>query len=160
MLSAMVDRYEQAAADVGLVEGAAAAGYTPREALTVASLVQAEVAVRDFGKASRVVANRLELGMTLGFDSTINYALGISDLTLVNEQLAVESPYNTYKYAGLPPGPINSPGEAAMRAAIDPPDGSWLYFVAAAPGSDETRFTDDYQQFLIYKDQFYDQVEE
>jgi UPF0755 protein len=160
MLSAMVDRYEQAADDVGLVEGAAAAGYTPREALTVASLVQAEVAVRDFGKASRVVANRLELGMTLGFDSTINYALGISDLTLVNEQLAVESPYNTYKYAGLPPGPINSPGEAAMRAAIDPPEGSWLYFVAAAPGSDETRFTDDYQQFLIYKDQFYDQVDE
>jgi UPF0755 protein len=159
MLAAMVDRYEQAAKEVGLLEGAAEAGYTPREALTVASLVQAEVAVRDFGKASRVVANRLELGMTLGFDSTVNYALGISDLTLVNDQLGVDSPYNTYKYAGLPPGPINSPGEDAMRAAINPPDGTWLYFVAVAPGSDETRFTDDYDQFLVYKDQFYDQVE-
>jgi UPF0755 protein len=159
MLRAMVDRYEVAADEVGLVEGAAEAGYTPREALTVASLVQAEVAVRDFGKASRVVANRLELGMTLGFDSTVNYALGISDLTLVDDQLAVDSPYNTYRYAGLPPGPINSPGEDAMTAAIDPPEGSWLYFVAAAPGSDETRFTDDYQQFLVYKEQFYDQVE-
>ncbi|MEO8107136.1 MAG: endolytic transglycosylase MltG [Actinomycetes bacterium] len=158
MLTAMVARYQQAADEVGLVEGAATAGYTPREALTIASLVQAEVAVRDFGKASRVIANRLELGMTLGFDSTINYALGIDDLTLVNEQLAVDSPYNTYVNVGLPPGPINSPGEAAMAAAIAPPEGDWLYFVAVAPGSDETQFTADYQEFLQFKDEFYDQV--
>ncbi len=158
MLKAMVDRFEQAADDVGLVEGAAAAGYTPREALTVASLVQAEVAERDFGKASRVVANRLELGMTLGFDSTVNYALGGDDLTLADEQLAVDSPYNTYEYAGLPPGPINAPGEAAMAAAIAPPDGDWLYFVAVSPESDETQFTADYQEFLQFKDEFYAQV--
>ncbi len=158
MLRAMVDRYKQAAADVGLVDGAAAAGYTPREALTIASLVQAEVAERDFGKASRVVANRLDLGMTLGFDSTINYALGIDDLTLENDQLAVDSPYNTYVNVGLPPGPINSPGEAAMTAAISPPEGDWLYFVAVAPGSDETQFTADYDEFLRFKDEFYSQV--
>ncbi len=158
ILRAMVDRYQQAATDVGLVDGAAAAGYTPREALTIASLVQAEVAERDFGKASRVVANRLELGMTLGFDSTINYALGIDDLTLENDQLAVDSPYNTYVNVGLPPGPINSPGEAAMTAAIAPPAGDWLYFVAAAPGSDVTQFTADYDEFLRFKDEFYSQV--
>lgn len=158
MLRAMVDRYEQAAEDVGLAQGAAAVGYTPREALTVASLVQVEVAERDFGKASRVVANRLELGMTLGFDSTINYALGVDDLTLDNEQLGVDSPYNTYVNAGLPPGPINSPGEAAMIAAIAPPDGDWLYFVAVSPDSDESRFTADYQEFLQYKDDFYNEV--
>lgn len=158
MLKAMIDRYEQAAQDVGLVDGAAAAGYTPREALTVASMVQAEVAERDFGKASRVVANRLELGMTLGFDSTVNYALGADDLTLATEQLAVDSPYNTYVNAGLPPGPINSPGEAAMTAAIAPPPGDWLYFVAVSPGSDKTQFTADYQEFLRFKDEFYSQV--
>jgi len=158
MLTAMVDRFKQAADDVGLVEGAAAAGYSPREALTVASLVQAEVAERDFGKASRVVANRLDLGMTLGFDSTINYALGSDDLTLENDQLAVDSPYNTYVNAGLPPGPINSPGEAAMAAAIAPPQGDWLYFVAVSPESDKTQFTADYQEFLQYKDEFYNQV--
>ena len=135
-----------------------AAGYTPREALTVASLVQAEVAVRDFGKASRVVRNRLDQGMTLGFDSTINYALGSDDLTLLDEQLQVDSPYNTYVNAGLPPGPINSPGEAAMEAAINAPDGDWLYFVAAAPGSDKTRFTASYEEFLVFKDEFYAQV--
>ena len=158
MLRAMVDRYRQAADDVGLEAGAAAAGYTPREALTVASLVQAEVAVRDFGKASRVVRNRLDQGMTLGFDSTINYALGSDDLTLLDEQLQVDSPYNTYVNAGLPPGPINSPGEAAMEAAINAPDGDWLYFVAAAPGSDKTRFTASYEEFLVFKDEFYAQV--
>ena len=158
MLKAMIDRYEQAADDVGLVQGAAAAGYTPREALTVASLVQAEVAERDFGRASRVVANRLELGMTLGFDSTVNYALGEDDLTLADEQLAVDSPYNTYQNAGLPPGPINAPGEAAMAAAIAPPEGDWLYFVAVSPESDETQFTADYQEFLRFKDEFYNQV--
>ena len=158
MLKTMIDRYQQAADDVGFVEGAAAAGYTPHEALTIASLVQAEVAVRDFGKASRVIANRLDLGMTLGFDSTINYALGIDDLTLVNDQLEVDSPYNTYVNPGLPPGPINSPGEAAMEAAIRPPAGDWLYFVAVAPGSDETQFTADYQEFLQFKDEFYANV--
>ena len=158
MLRAMVDRYHQAADEVGLEAGAAAMGYTPREALTVASLVQAEVAVRDFGKASRVVRNRLDSGMTLGFDSTINYALGSDDLTLDNDQLETDSPYNTYVNTGLPPGPINSPGEDAMAAAISPPEGSWLYFVAAAPGSDVTRFTDSYDEFLAFKDEFYDQV--
>lgn len=158
MLEAMVQRYRQAADEVGFVEGAAAAGYTPHEALTVASLVQAEVAVRDFGKASRVIANRLDLGMALGFDSTINYALGIDDLTLLNDQLEVDSPYNTYVNVGLPPGPINSPGQAAMEAAIAPPEGDWLYFVAVAPGSDETQFTADYQEFLQFKDEFYANV--
>jgi UPF0755 protein len=96
--------------------------------------------------------------MTLGFDSTINYALGSDDLTLIDDQLEVDSPYNTYVNTGLPPGPINSPGEAAMQAAINPPDGDWLYFVAAAPGSDKTRFTASYEEFLVFKDEFYDQV--
>jgi UPF0755 protein len=158
MLRAMVDRYRQAADEVGLEAGAAAMGYTPREALTAASLVQAEVADRDFGKASRVIRNRLDQGMTLGFDSTVNYALNSDDLTLADEQLQVDSPYNTYVNLGLPPGPINSPGEAAMEAAINPPEGTWLYFVAASPDSDKTRFTDSYQEFLDYKDEFYSQV--
>lgn len=157
MLRQMVQRFDQAAADVGLVEGAAAAGYTPREALTIASLVQAEVVEPDFGKASRVVANRLAVGMKLQFDSTVNYALGEDDLTLEDDQLATDSPYNTYLYTGLPPGPINSPGEAAMRAAIAPPPGDWVYFIAVSPDSDATRFTADYDEFLQWKREFYAQ---
>jgi UPF0755 protein len=158
MLKTMVQRYKQAASESGLEDGAAAMGYTPREALIVASLVQAEVAVRDFGKASRVIRNRLDQGMTLGLDSTVNYALNSDDLTLVDEQLQVDSPYNTYVHIGLPPGPINSPGQAAMEAAVNPPDGNWLYFIAVAPGSDKTRFTDSYDEFLTFKEQFYAQA--
>ena len=158
MLKAMVDRYHLAESDLNLRQRSAQEGLTPREALTVASLVQAEVAERDFGKAARVVFNRLAAGMPMQFDSTVNYALGSDDLTLDNDQLGVDSPYNTYVNAGLPPGPINSPGEAAIEAALDPPAGDWLYFVAVAPDSDATRFTADYDEFLQLKDEFYAQV--
>lgn len=157
-LRAMVDRFRQAAREVDLVRAATAAGHSPHDIVTIASLVQAEVAEVDFGKAARVVENRLAVGMPLQFDSTVNYALRSSDLTLDNEQLAVDSPYNTYRVLGLPPGPVNSPGEAALVAALSPPDGDWVYFVAVAPGSDETRFTASYEEFLAFKDDFYAQV--
>jgi UPF0755 protein len=156
-LRAMVARFREAARSTNLVARAAAAGHTPHDIVTIASLVQAEVAAADFGTAARVVENRLALGMPLGFDSTVNYALRSSDLTLDNTQLQVDSPYNTYVNLGLPPGPINSPGEAALEAALAPPAGDWLYFVAVAPGSDETRFTASYQEFLRFKDEFYAQ---
>ncbi|HVQ86834.1 MAG TPA: endolytic transglycosylase MltG [Actinomycetes bacterium] len=158
VLKAMVDRFDVAAKELHLVQRAADAGSSPRDVVTIGSLVQAEVSEDDFGKASRVVANRLAAGMPLQFDSTVNYALESDDLTLTNEQLGTDSPYNTYQNTGLPPGPINSPGEAALEAALDPPAGDWLYFVALAPGSDQTRFTADYNQFLQFKDEFYAQV--
>jgi UPF0755 protein len=155
MLRTLVERFDQAAAELDLVASSRAVGLTPRQAVVVASLVQAEVAERDFGRAARVVYNRLNAGMPLQLDSTVNYALGTDDLTLDNDQLGVDSPYNTYANTGLPPGPINSPGEAALDAALHPPDGDWVYFVAVAPGSDATRFTADYDQFLAWKDEFY-----
>jgi UPF0755 protein len=158
MLRAMVDRYAVAEQDLDLKRRAAKVGLSPRDAVIVASLVQAEVAELDFGKAARVVYNRLAAGMPLQFDSTVNYALGSDDLTLTNDQLGVDSPYNTYVNSGLPPGPINSPGEAALEAALNPPPGDWLYFVAVAPGSSATRFTADYGEFLQFKNDFYAQV--
>ncbi len=158
VLTAMVDRFDVAAHELHLKQRAPLVGLTPYEAVVVGSLVQAEVAVRDFGKAARVVFNRLELDMPLGFDSTVNFALHSDDLTLTDDQLAVDSPYNTYDNVGLPPGPINSPGEAALEAALDPPPGDWLYFVAVAPGSDETRFTSSYDEFLQFKRDFYAQA--
>jgi len=158
MLRAMVDRYLVAQQDLDLKRRAAEVGLTPRDAVTVASLVQAEVSEEDFGKAARVVYNRLAAGMPLQFDSTVNYALESDDLTLTDDQLGVDSPYNTYLNPGLPPGPINSPGAAALEAALNPPEGDWVYFVAVAPGSDATRFTADYDEFLRFKDEFYAQV--
>jgi UPF0755 protein len=158
VLRALVDRFREAARATDLVARAAAAGHTPHDVVTIASLVQAEVATADFGTAARVVENRLAVDMPLQFDSTVNYVLRSSDLTLTDPQLAVDSPYNTYLYPGLPPGPVNSPGQAALEAALAPPEGDWLYFVAVAPGSDETRFTASYEEFLRLKDEFYAQV--
>jgi UPF0755 protein len=157
ILKTMVQRFDQAAAEVRLVPRAVSVNLSPRDAVIVASIVQAEVAEPDFAKAARVIYNRLNQGVKLQMDSTVNFALKSSDLTLTNAQIGIDSPYNTYKYTGLPPGPINSPGQAALEAALAPATGDWLYFIAEAPGSTATRFTSSYQQFLQWKDQFYAQ---
>jgi UPF0755 protein len=157
ILHTMVARFDQAATEIRLVPNAVKVNLSPRDAVIVASIVQAEVAEADFGKAARVIYNRLNQGIKLQMDSTVNFALKSSDLTLTNEQIGIDSPYNTYKYAGLPPGPINSPGQAALEAALAPATGDWLYFIAEAPGSTTTRFTSSYQQFLQWKAEFYAQ---
>jgi UPF0755 protein len=157
ILTTMVQRFDQAAAETRLVPGAVSVNLSPRAAVIVASIVQAEVAQEDFAKAARVIYNRLNQGMKLQMDSTVNFALKSSDLTLTSEQIGIDSPYNTYKYAGLPPGPINSPGQAALEAALSPAAGDWLYFIAEAPGSTSTRFTSSYDQFLQWKNEFYAQ---
>jgi UPF0755 protein len=153
-LSVMVERFNQSAREIELEERAAEVGLDPLAVVTAASLVEAEVAPVDFGKAARVIANRLEAGMRLQFDSTINYAAGTSDIQLDQDQLALDSPYNTYRVTGLPPGPIGSPSEAAMEAVLDPDDGDWIYFVSTDPANGVTKFTASYEEFLRFKDEF------
>ncbi|MEV0209228.1 endolytic transglycosylase MltG [Streptomyces sp. NPDC050788] len=115
------------------------------QAVTVASIVQAEAASKaDMGKVARVVFNRLERGMPLQMDSTLNYALNRTTLKTTATDTKVDSPYNSYQRMGLPPTPIDNPGEDAMRAAISPTPGDWLYFVTVKPG--DTRFTADFAQ--------------
>jgi UPF0755 protein len=117
------------------------------QAVTIASIVQAEAATKqDMGKVARVIFNRLERGMPLQMDSTINYALGRSTLRTSAKDTRLDSPYNSYQRMGLPPTPIDNPGEEAMRAAINPTPGNWLYFVTVKPG--DTRFTADYAEHL------------
>lgn len=124
----------------------------PEEIVIIASLVEAEARLpEDFGKVARVVYNRLEAGMPLQFDSTVNYALKADKEIVTYEDLGKDSPYNTYENTGLPPAPINSPGEAAMLAAVNPPDGNWLYFVTTDPEKGTTKFTNDYDEFLRFK---------
>jgi UPF0755 protein len=116
---------------------------SPLQIVTVASLVQAEAQQNDeFGKVSRVIYNRLDQNMFLGFDSTINYALGRSTLSTTTADTKLQSSYNTYINKGLPPGPIGNPGHQAMQAATSPTEGPWLYFVTVKPG--DTRFTDNF----------------
>src|SRR4029079_16172244 len=112
------------------------------EIVIIASLVEAEARnSADFGKVARVVYNRLEQGMPLQFDSTVNYALKADKEIVTYEDLGADSPYNTYKNTGLPTAPLNSPGGAAMTAAVNPTDGDWLYFVTTDPEAGTTKFT-------------------
>jgi UPF0755 protein len=151
VLRQLTKRYDQAAQTVGLEAGAK---LTPYQLVTIASLVEAEARhPEDFGKVARVVLNRLEKGMPLQFDSTVNYALKADKEIVLNQDLGVDSPYNTYKHAGLPPGPIGSPGEAALSAALNPPAGDWLYFVTVNPETGETKFTASYDEFLQFKNE-------
>lgn len=155
VLRRMVDEYKSAAQKVDLREQARQRGMSPHELVTVASLVQGEVMrARDFPKVATVVYNRLDQGMRLEFSSTVNYALGQRKLGVSTKETQVQSPYNTYTHGGLPPGPINSPGMRALKAAVSPARGDWLYFVTTKPQQGITKFTSDYQQFLRFKAEF------
>ncbi|EFL30489.1 aminodeoxychorismate lyase [Streptomyces viridochromogenes DSM 40736] len=145
LLALMVDTANQKFNGAPLAAGAQRNAMNVYQAVTIASIVQAEAATEaDMGKVARVVFNRLERGMPLQMDSTVNYALGRSTLRTTAEDTRIDSPYNTYQRMGLPPTPIDNPGEAAMRAAVNPPPGDWLYFVTVRPG--DTRFTADYAE--------------
>jgi UPF0755 protein len=116
--------------------------------------LEGEVIPEDFAKVAAVVYNRLEAEMPLQFDSTVSYALGLDELELSKEQLETQSPYNTYQVKGLPPTPINSPGESALEAALAPAKGKWLYFVTVNPDTGETKFAKTYEKFLQLKAEY------
>ena len=145
LLALMVDTANEKFNGAPIAAGAQRNAMNVYQAVTIASIVQAEAATKaDMGKVARVVFNRLERGMPLQMDSTINYALGRSTVRTTASDTRIDSPYNSYQRMGLPPTPIDNPGEEAMRAAINPPPGDWLYFVTVRPG--DTRFTADYAE--------------
>lgn len=156
ILTMMVSRYKQAAKDLDLVAEAKRLGVSPHDVMTVASLVQAEARFdEDFAKVSRVIYNRLEEPMPLQFDSTVHYAVGRDGgVGTSDDDRATDSPYNTYKYPGLPPTPINAPGEQAIEAALNPADGPWLYFVTTDPDTGTTKFAESYDDHLRNKREF------
>lgn len=127
--------------------------FKPEQLLTVASLVEAEGTPEIFGKVARVIYNRLELGMKLQFDSTVHYVFNRrGEIALSISDTKVKSRYNTFLNTGLPPGPIGSPTITAIRAALAPDEGDWLYFVTVLPG--QTRFTASYEEFLRFKAEY------
>ena len=145
LLSFMVDTANKKFNGAPIAAGAQRNAMNVYQAVTVASIVQAEAATKqDMGKVARVIFNRLERGMPLQMDSTINYALNRSTLDTTQQDTRLDSPYNSYQRMGLPPTPIANPGEEAMRAAISPTPGDWLYFVTVKPG--DTRFTASYEE--------------
>ncbi|MCX5344790.1 endolytic transglycosylase MltG [Streptomyces atratus] len=147
VLKQMVSRANEEYDKADLEDNAQKLGLkSPWELITVASLVQAEGKYKhDFDKVSRVVYNRLKPNNTetnglLDFDSTVNYAKKQStlDTGAVSDLRKFKNPYNTYYIHGLPPGPINNPGESALHSAIKPAPGPWYYFVSVT--EDKTLF--------------------
>ncbi|HHX73561.1 MAG TPA: endolytic transglycosylase MltG [Firmicutes bacterium] len=109
--------------------------------LTMASLVEREGRVEsEFPLIASVIYNRLAKNMLLQIDATVIYALGEHRSVVLLEDLEVDSPYNTYKYKGLPPGPIASPGKAAIMAVLYPEESDYLYYVVKGDGSGEHYF--------------------
>ncbi len=134
----MVNRFQKAATPE-LWQAASARGLSLRQLVTLASLVEKETAkAEERPVVSGVYTNRLKIGMGLQCDPTVIYALmlaGRYDGNIRKGDLQIDSPYNTYRYAGLPPGPIAAPGAASLQAAANPADVPYLYFVSRNDGS-------------------------
>jgi UPF0755 protein len=154
MLQAMVARYNQEAASINLPAAARTAQLTENQVITVASILEAEAgSPKYYPQVAEVIYNRLNQNMFLELDSTVNYALHRFGVSLTNAQLQVNSPYNTFIHKGLPPGPIDSPGAAAIAAALHPAQGDLLYFVTVNLKTGLTLFTNSPSQFQQFENE-------
>lgn len=114
---------------------AAALGLTPHQAVTLASIVEREAAKDvERPKVAAVFFNRMQEGWKLESCATVQYALGTNKTRLLYKDLQIDSPYNTYKYKGLPPGPIAAPGRASLQAAVNPDKDDYMFFVVSEDG--------------------------
>jgi UPF0755 protein len=142
-LKQMVDQYKAVTREIEFEADAKKLKRTPYEVLIVASIIEREVRrEEDRAKVARVIYNRLDKDRKLELDSTVTYAEKLKTTTTTKEDRKSKSKYNTYRYKGLPPGPISGPGKAALKAAANPEKGKWLYFVTVNLDTGETRFAD------------------
>jgi len=138
VIEMMLDQFDKEIASVG-VAGARKAGYTLPELVTMASIVERETKLaKERPLVSSVIYNRLDDRMRLDMCSTVEYVLKEHKLRLSYADLEIDSPYNTYKHAGLPPGPIASPGLASLKAAAAPADTEYLYYVLTGKDGSHT----------------------
>jgi len=138
MVRRMVEHFEKRYAAL-LAEIPEAGQYEKLKIITVASLVEEEAkATEERPKIAAVIYNRLDKKMPLQLDSTLQYALNKYGQRMLDQDKEADSPYNTYKRAGLPPGPIASPGVDSIRAALQPAQAKYLYFVSNADGKTHT----------------------
>ena len=139
-------------------------GLTENEVIVIASLIEKEAGVdQDRGKVSSVIYNRLEEGMPLQIDATVQYVRSLNDQDvkedLTYDDTKVESEYNTYTNTGLPPGPICCPGEASIKAALYPEDTKYLYYVLSDKLDGSHNFSESYEEFEKNKDAYYNAKE-
>ncbi|WP_027365588.1 endolytic transglycosylase MltG [Desulfotruncus alcoholivorax] len=132
----MLQNFEQVMERNDYINKARAKGLSLNEAVTVASMVEREARVEsERPRIAGVIYNRLKAGMPLQIDATVQYALGKQKEKLLYSDLEINSPYNTYKIYGLPPGPIANPGWPSLKAAIEPEKNDYLYYCAKPDGS-------------------------
>ncbi len=130
-------------------------GQTVKEIITIASIIEREAREdEERPLVASVIYNRLDIDMLLQIDATIQYAQGYVKEGLLYSDLEIESPYKSYKYKGLQPGPICSPGEASIRAALWPEDTKYLYYVLKAKSSTTHNFAETAKQFEKFKAQY------
>ena len=129
-----------------------ALGITPTQAYILASIIEEETNVQDDKPMmASVYLNRLKKGIRLGADPTVKFALKNFELRRIYEKhLLTDSPYNTYRYAGLPPGPICTPSLKTLDAVLNAPNTNYLYFVANSDFSQRHVFTETYSEHLKY----------
>ncbi len=129
-------------------------GMSMDQVITLASMIEKEAKNADFARVSAVFHNRLRQNIALGSDVTVKYASGVKRMALTNEDLQVNSLYNTYTHKGLPLGPICSPSAAAIRAALYPDEQfmgeGYLYFCSMEPGSGELHFSRTLEEHETY----------
>jgi UPF0755 protein len=131
----MVTRFKEKV-DVALLDQGARLHLRPLQVLTLASMIEKEARLdEERPKVARVFLNRRLKKMRLESCATIRFALNKYTGPVLFKDLDVVSPYNTYRHAGLPPGPICSPGLKSIEAAVNPAEGDWLFFVVAGDGT-------------------------
>jgi UPF0755 protein len=151
----MVSQYKIVAREVQLEASAKKLHKTPYQVVTVASIIEKEVNRDEYrAKVARVLYNRLAKGMNLSLDSTVIYGENLKTNTTTSADRASRSRYNTYRYKGLPPGPISAPGKAALQAAAQPEKGKWLFFVTVNFDTGETKFANTKAEFEQLRREF------
>jgi UPF0755 protein len=147
-LTQMVDQYKAVTREIEFEADAKKLKRTPYDVLIVASIIEREVRMEeDRAKVARVIYNRLDKDRKLELDSTVTYAENLMTTTTTQKDRRSKSKYNTYRYKGLPPGPISAPGKAALEAAANPEKGKWLYFVTVNLDTGETKFAEKQADF-------------
>jgi UPF0755 protein len=150
VIEMMLDQFEEEIERVDLAQ-AQQQGMTLHEVVTLASMIEREAAVpEERTLISSVIYNRLAEGMRLEIDATIEYVLPGNRFRLKNSDLEVDSPYNTYRNAGLPPGPISNPGLASLQAAAQPAQSEYLFYVLTGKDGSHT-FATNVDEFLEAK---------
>jgi UPF0755 protein len=135
ILQAMVQRFTVEAQQVNIPQAAQSVGLTPTQLIIEASMVQAEAGVNsDMPKMAGVMLNRKAKGMPYGFDSVVLYGLGQYGINIRPAQAEASGLYNNTQRTGLPPTPIDNPGDAAIQAVLHPVKSDWLYFLTVATG--------------------------